>query len=69
MPLKKVGRDMNAIRCERCGEALKRTQAVWLELSLIDGRYYKDLPDGHESQGGFPFGKTCAKVAIQEAGK
>lgn len=69
MPRKKVGRDVNAIRCERCGEALKQTQTVWLELSLTDGRYYKDLPDGHASQGGFPFGKACAKVAIQEAGK
>lgn len=69
MPRKKVGIHANAIRCERCGEELKQTQAVWLELSLTDGRYYKDLPGGHESQGGFAFGKTCAKVVIQGAGK
>lgn len=69
MPRKKVGRDVNAIRCERCGEVLKQTQTVWLELSLTDGRYFNVLPGGHESQGDFPFGKTCARLVVQEAGK
>jgi hypothetical protein len=54
------------IRCERCNEILKIEQAVWLELSMTDGRYYKNIPNGHESQGGFSFGKTCAKRELSQ---
>lgn len=52
--------------CQRCGETLKPQRIVWLELSITDGNYYEELPDGHESQGGFPFGSTCAKKQIKE---
>lgn len=52
---------MEKIKCEKCGEILKPDTVVWLELSITDGKYYKNLPEGHESQGAFSFGKTCAK--------
>jgi len=54
-------------RCERCGEILKPERITWLELSITDGKYYKDFPEGHESQGGFSFGKTCAKKQLKES--
>lgn len=49
------------IRCTKCNEPLNDKKAVWLELSQTDGRYYDSFPEGHISQGGFPFGKSCAK--------
>ena len=52
------------IICERCGEILLPNRVKYLELSITDGNYYKKLPEGHESQGGFPFGLTCAKKMI-----
>jgi hypothetical protein len=61
------------IKCERCGETLIPGKVVWLELSNTDGKYYriKDLaersiPEGHVSQGGFPFGSDCAKKQLKE---
>lgn len=53
-------------KCERCGEILITERVVWLELSITDGNYYFTLPEGHLSQGGFPFGSTCAKKQIEE---
>jgi hypothetical protein len=54
------------IYCERCEEKLNPKTAVWLELSLTDGKYYQsdNFPTNHESQGGFSFGKRCAKLQI-----
>lgn len=52
------------IYCERCGEKLK--SAVWLELSSSDGMYYNTIPEGHESQGSFSFGSSCAKIQLIE---
>jgi hypothetical protein len=51
------------IRCERCGKTLDPKKAKMLELSITDGNYYAEIPEGHESQGGFYFGTDC--VAIQ----
>jgi len=51
-------------RCERCGEILKKV--IWLEFSNTDGLYYTDIPDGHVSQGIFPFGSSCAKTQLKE---
>jgi hypothetical protein len=56
----------NVIRCEKCGEVLKPKNIKWLELSITDGNYYTELPKGHESQGAFPFGTTCATSQIKE---
>jgi len=40
---------------------------VWLELSNTDGYYYPigELPEGHVSQGGFEFGRACAKTELE----
>jgi len=54
------------IYCERCGEKLNPKTSVWLELSMTDGNYYKEIPEGHDSQGGFSFGKACAKSQLKE---
>lgn len=51
-------------RCERCNEVLKPDRIVWLELSITDGQYYEEVPAGHESQGLFSFGITCAAKEI-----
>jgi|LakMenEpi03Aug12_release.lakeMendotaPanAssembly.Ray.scaffolds.fasta_scaffold1801392_2 hypothetical protein len=55
------------IWCERCGEKLNPNKAVWLELSITDGRYYEEnkFPKGHESQGAFSFGTACSKQEIK----
>ena len=53
-------------RCERCGEVLAPGRVKWLELSVTDGNYYETIPEGHESQGGFTFGSTCAKKQLKE---
>jgi hypothetical protein len=54
-------------KCECCGKKIRKGKEVWLELSLTDGLYYQDLPEGHESQGCFCFGSTCAaKVTIRK---
>ena len=60
--------NIQVIRCERCSEILKPETAVWLELSITDGKYYPlgKLPKGHESQGGFSFGSACAKTQLKE---
>jgi hypothetical protein len=53
------------IWCERCGEKLNPSKSVWLELSTTDGKYYKQIPDGHNSQGAFSFGKACSKSELK----
>lgn len=55
------------IWCERCGEKLNPNRAVWLELSITDGRYYEEneFPKGHESQGFFSFGKACSRKVVK----
>ena len=57
---------IEVIRCERCEEVLKPERVVWLEFSNTDGKYYKELPEGHISQGGFCFGQTCARKQLKE---
>jgi len=53
-------------RCTRCHTAIKPGSEVWLELSNTDGKYYEELPEGHVSQGVFPFGYYCYKRANEE---
>ena len=58
---------MDIIRCTRCEyHDLDGKRVVWLEFSNTDGKYYKELPEGHTSQGGFPFGTACAKTQLKE---
>ena len=55
------------LRCQRCGKALKPGEHVWLELNTFTLEYHKPgdvLPE--ESQGLFPFGKRCAKLAVAQ---
>jgi hypothetical protein len=33
---------------------------------MTDGKYYNQIPDGHDSQGAFSFGKACAKTQLKE---
>ena len=54
------------IRCERCNEVLNPKTVVWRDLSNTDGKFYIDCPEGHISQGGFPFGSACAKTQWKE---
>jgi len=53
--------------CEHCGRALDETKIAWLELSFRTGRWYSDgkCPE-EESQGGFPFGKACARTVLRQ---
>lgn len=56
--------------CERCGEKLNNKTMVWLELDQDTGLYTDgELPEGHVSQGGFAFGKACAKTVLANGGK
>jgi hypothetical protein len=55
-------------RCTNCGEILVERKIKWLELSITDGNYYppENFPYGHESQGSFPFGTSCATAEIKK---
>ena len=53
--------------CQRCGEELDPTKAVWLELNSNTGIYHDDqFPKDGDSQGGFAFGSTCAKKVVNK---
>lgn len=58
--------ERDIVRCTRCYEVLKSKNIIWLELSNTDGNFYELIPDGHASQGLFPFGKHCSKIILQE---
>ena len=57
---------MGKIKCARCGKELKGEDPIYLELSNTDFHYYLQLPEGHVSQGGFPFGTKCATLECCE---
>jgi hypothetical protein len=57
------------IRCERCSEILNPDKVIWLEYSQTDGKYYKELPEDHVSQGAFPFGLACSKKELASNSK
>lgn len=56
---------MKTLPCERCGKQIPIDRLVWLELDGVDSVYRKpgEIPPW-KSQGGFPFGKDCAKAAL-----
>lgn len=64
--LKDSNGNPQVIHCERCNEKLNPKTAVWLELSMTDGKYYKTIPEGHQSQGGFSFGIACSRTQLKE---
>lgn len=57
--------------CERCGEKLDSSKAVWLELNTNTGLYHGEgkFPEGGLSQGGFAFGPACARAVLKAGGK
>lgn len=50
------------VKCKACKQHLKRETCVWLELNCTTGVYSEvgSVPE-LESQGCYPFGRTCAK--------
>lgn len=53
-------------RCERCSEFLHPDREVWLEYDRRTCTYTdQGIPEQH-SQGGFPFGRACARQALRE---
>lgn len=57
--------------CTRCGEALRAGREAWLELNTLDNTYHDPTTDpvpADESQGGFPFGRACAKRILENGG-
>lgn len=65
----KALRDMcpeSLVYCDRCGERLERTTAVWLELDSSTGHFHKaGIVKPSNSQGFFSFGPRCAKNALK----
>jgi hypothetical protein len=51
-------------RCIRCEAKLADSKIVWLEFDQRTGTYTDKPVPAEFSQGGFPFGKDCAKVEI-----
>ena len=47
--------------CTKTEQLLTDDSVCWLELSSTDGLYYHNIPDGHKSQGWFPFTKEASK--------
>ena len=58
---------MSIMSCHHCGRTLDENKAVYLELSFKTGRWYDEgeCPQ-EESQGGFPFGKACARKMLKK---
>jgi hypothetical protein len=56
---------MSKIRCTHCERILNEAKMTYLELSFETGRWYPpgECPEA-ESQGCFPFGKTCARTVL-----
>jgi len=57
--------------CERCGAKLKTHKGgeyniIWLEYDQRTGTYTNKEVPAEFSQGGFPFGKDCAKIVLSE---
>ena len=59
------------VYCEKCNQKLHihENKIKFLELSITDGVYYDGIPEGHESQGWFPFGTACAKSILKNGGQ
>lgn len=57
--------------CERCGEQLDESKAVWLELDSRTNLYHAPgaFPADGWSQGGFLFGSACAKAVLKAGGR
>ncbi len=57
--------------CERCQEPLNARTQVMLELDQDTGLYHDaeiGIPEGHTSQGGFYFGRACARAVLANGG-
>jgi hypothetical protein len=52
--------------CERCGAKLAGDKIWWLELDQRTGTYTDQEVPAEFSQGGFAFGKDCAKIMLAE---
>jgi len=53
--------------CESCHRLLDPKLAVWLELDQRDNTWHGEgdpVPAEH-TQGGFPFGASCAKATLR----
>ena len=61
---------MDDIRCTHCDKILKPNKAIMLECDYRTAEYYfpGDVPEEF-SQGGFWFGKTCAKWILKKNSK
>jgi len=58
--------ETDELHCERCGEKLNPTKAVWLDLSWRSNLYSAKPWPEDESQGGFPFGAACSRAILRE---
>lgn len=52
--------------CTRCGERLNPARLVWLSLDQRTNTYTDGEIPPESDQGGFPFGRACAKAAKAE---
>ena len=52
--------------CERCHAKLAFESIWWLELDQRTGTYSLEAVPEEFSQGGFAFGKDCAKIMLAE---
>ena len=57
--------------CHLCDKPIAEGTKVWLELSNSDSHFYPEgeLPAGHESQGCFAFGPSCAPAELRYTAK
>lgn len=57
-------------KCERCGQPLDESKAVWLELNIYSGKFCEvETVPADESQGCFRFGEDCAQAVRKAGGK
>lgn len=63
---------LQPFRCECCDRELNTHTMTWLERHSRTGEWAEPgsttWSDGPESQGHFPFGKACAKRALEASG-
>jgi len=54
--------------CTKCKRLLNPVDIIWLAMDGTTHKYYEtpeEIPQGHIDQGGFPFGKDCARVLLK----
>jgi hypothetical protein len=54
--------------CMECGRPLRSKDVVMLDMNVLTHQFRKEPWPESDSQGSFPFGRTCAKKVLRNGG-